>query len=137
MAPGDPERAQAEVIEFGRCSPLWADDVLWRRSMRRAIGAWRERQDKRRTQARTTADVIHTAQDEAKAARSYLLLSGWAIALGVLYGYVDKTETAAMWMLCAVLLIANAEKALRSKEAADIDLQRLSASSTAGLGRRF
>lgn len=136
-APDDPKRAPAEVVDLAQRSPLWADNVLWRRSVRRAIEAWRERQDQRRAQARTAADAIHTAQDQAKASWSFLLMSGWAIGLGVLYGCVDKTETAAMWMLCAVLLIANAEKALQSKEAADVDLQRLSASSAAGWGCRF
>lgn len=101
----------------------WAMSVVTRLSLRRAVQRLKERQTLRRARALTAAGAIHTIQDQTKAMRCFLTLSGWSVAVAIGYGFIGEPVISAIWALNSPLLIMNAEKAWSSRFSAEEEMK--------------
>lgn len=104
--------------------PQWAISVVARLSIVKAVQRLQERQGLRRARALAAAGAIHTIQDQTKAMRCFLMLSGWSVAVAIGYGCIAEPVISAIWALNTPLLIMNAEKAWRLKSSAAEIIER-------------
>ncbi|MFA4940766.1 hypothetical protein [Brevundimonas sp.] len=115
-----PNRDKAEHYDLINRRTDWAVSVITRLSIRKALERRQDNQRVRRTSALTVAGAIYRIQDQTKAMRCFLTLSGWSVAVAIGYGYIAEPVVSAIWALNTPLLILNAEKAFRAKlEAAE------------------
>lgn len=117
-----PARPNRESVDLLQTKPDWAQDLLLRLSLRRALSGLHELTQNRRVRASVVSGAIDVMQDLGKAVRAFTVMAGWAALLVACYAWSGEALTAVVWACNTPILLLHARRAAKVRSKASLML---------------